>query len=233
MLIVDGLNVYRGELHVVQDVNFIVNEGEIVAILGPNGAGKTTLLESIVGLISPSRGSILFKNQNITHLPPHVRAALGIGCSFGREYLFFEMTVEENIELGIYCEKNKIDKKKNLDWVYNLFPSLRELRKNKVKYLSGGEQQMVSLARALIRKPSFLIIDEASSGLSPKITLTVFKTIEQINKEGITVLLVEQNVKQALKIADVIYIMESGRIVGKFKKSSNEIEKIPKYYFGL
>jgi branched-chain amino acid transport system ATP-binding protein len=233
MLEVKDLAVERGGLQVLRDVSLRVNEGEVVALLGPNCAGKTTLLETIVGVLKPSYGKIIFKGEDITHLPPSKRIAKGLSGVFSREYLFPEMTVEENIELGLYASPLKKKNKEAVEWVYTRFPHLRELRKRYVNKLSGGEQQMVSIARAIIGRPSFLMLDEPTSGLAPKIASAIFNIIADLKNVGTTILLVEQYVARALQVSDRVYILSSGKIVAEsIPKTLLSDKKMLKYYFG-
>jgi branched-chain amino acid transport system ATP-binding protein len=233
MLEVKDLAVERGGLQVLRDVSLRVNEGEVVALLGPNCAGKTTLLETIVGVLKPSYGKIIFKGEDITHLPPSKRIAKGLSGVFSREYLFPEMTVEENIELGLYASPLKKKNKEAVEWVYTRFPHLRELRKRYVNKLSGGEQQMVSIARAIIGRPSFLMLDEPTSGLAPKIASAIFNIIADLKNVGTTILLVEQYVARALQVSDRVYILSSGKIVAEsIPRTLLSDKKMLKYYFG-
>jgi branched-chain amino acid transport system ATP-binding protein len=232
MLSVENLNVFREELHVIKDVSFKVEKG-IVAILGPNGAGKTTLLEAIIGLLTSYSGNIWFKDRNITNLPISERVAMGLSVVLGRDYLFQEMTVEENLELSAYGRRLK-DIKKNLEWIYDIFPRLYELRNKRVKETSGGEQQMLAIGQALIGRPSFLMLDEPSSGLAPKIVAALFDKILDIAQLGTTVLLVEQNVRHTLEISNRVYILVEGKII--FSSSSADLlkdDKIRSFYLGL
>lgn len=234
MLEVKDLAVKRGALQVLRDVSLRVDEGEVVALLGPNCAGKTTLLETIVGVIEPSHGKIVFKGEDITHLPPSKRIAKGLSGVFSREYLFPEMTVEENIELGLYASPLKNKRKEAIEWVYTHFPRLRELRKRYVNKLSGGEQQMVSIARAIVGRPSFLMLDEPTSGLAPKIASAIFNIIIDLKKVGTTILIVEQYVVHALQISDRVYILSAGKIVAESEPKVLLSDKnLLKYYFGL
>ncbi|MEM3587303.1 MAG: ABC transporter ATP-binding protein [Candidatus Jordarchaeaceae archaeon] len=234
MLSINDLYVYRGELQVIRGLSLKVNKGEIVAILGPNSAGKTTLLEAVIGTIKPRKGSIYFMNRNITELNPSRRIAMGMGCVLGREFLFQGMTVEENIELGAYSCSDKTSRRENVKLVYSFFPQLDALRKKKVKDLSGGEQQMVAIGRVLAAKPSFLMFDEPSSGLAPKVVSILFEAIAKMKKEGTTILLVEQNVAQALKLADRAYILESGSIVTESEaKLLLKDDRIRRAYLGI
>ncbi|MEM2889452.1 MAG: ABC transporter ATP-binding protein [Candidatus Bathyarchaeia archaeon] len=234
MLEVKNLTVHRGELCVLRDLSLKVDKGEVVALLGPNCAGKTTLLETIVGVIKPSSGKVIFQGEDITTLPSSKRIAKGLSGVFGREYLFHDMTVQENLELGMYMSPERKNFKETVEGVYKLFPKLRTLSKKYVNKLSGGEQQMVSLARAIIGKPSFLMLDEPTSGLAPKIASEIFGIIADLKKAGTTILLVEQYVMRALQISDRVYILSSGKIVLESKpKALLSDKKLSAYYLGL
>lgn len=234
MLEIKSLTVYRGELCVLKNISFKVNEKETVALIGPNCAGKTTLLESIIGIIKPKSGKISFLGDDITGLPSAKRVAKGLGCVFSREFLFPQMTVQENIELGAYSSKGKVKINERLEWIYTIFPRLRIFRKKKVSELSGGEQQMVAIARGIIGKPLLLMLDEPTSGLAPKIVLEIFNVISNLKKIGTTILLVEQYAKRALQISDRAYVLSSGKITLESEsKALLRDENLKKYYFGL
>lgn len=210
MLKVEKLNVYYDRLHVLKDISFEVNDGEIFSIIGANGAGKTTLLRSIMGLKDIAEGRIIFKGHDITGLKAYERAALGISLSFEGGRILRTLTVEENLRLGAYrIEKNEFEEK--LQFIYNLFPRLEERKKQVAGSLSGGERQMLSISRALMTGPELLMLDEPSFGLAPKIVIEIFDVLKKLNEEtGLTLLLVEQNVKQALKIAHRAMVIEAG-----------------------
>jgi len=211
MLVVKNLEAGYGKVQVLWDISFEINEKEVVCLLGPNGAGKTTTLKVITGLLKPYRGEIFFKGINIKGMPPFKISRLGISIvPEGRE-LFPYMSVEENLLIGL--EKVKDYKKERLEYVYNLFPILKERRKQVAKTLSGGEQQMLAIARALVSNPSLLILDEPSTGLAPKVVSKIFEKLAKLKEEGLTLLIVEQNVRLALEIADRAYLIENGRIV--------------------
>ncbi|MEM1587332.1 MAG: ABC transporter ATP-binding protein [Candidatus Bathyarchaeia archaeon] len=235
MLEVKDLTVYRGELCVFKDLSLRVYDGEVVALLGPNCAGKTTLLETIAGIIKPLAGKIFLKGEDITNLPPYKRISRGIGFVSGREYLFHNMTVEENLELGMYASPEKRNLKEAMEWVFLIFPRLKVLRKKAVSKLSGGEQQMVAIARVLIRRPSFLMLDEPTSGLAPKVVSEIFDTLTKLKKPGISLLLVEQYISRALQISDRAYILSSGKIVLETDAKDllkEDNKKILMHYFG-
>jgi len=210
LLKVEKLNVYYDRLHVLKDISFEVNDGEIFSIIGANGAGKTTLLRSIMGLKDIAEGRIIFKGHDITGLKAYERAALGISLSFEGGRILRTLTVEENLRLGAYrIEKNEFEEK--LQFIYNLFPRLEERKKQVAGSLSGGERQMLSISRALMTGPELLMLDEPSFGLAPKIVIEIFDVLKKLNEEtGLTLLLVEQNVKQALKIAHRAMVIEAG-----------------------
>lgn len=214
MLEVDKVSASYGDLQVLWDVSLKVEEGELVVLLGPNGAGKTTLLKTIIGLLRPKSGSISFLGRRIDSLSPADIIKLGISIVPEGRRLFPHMTVKENLELGAYASKEARERiKDHLEFVYNLFPILKERENQLAGSFSGGEQQMLAIARALMTKPKLLMLDEPSLGLAPKVVLRVFDVIKKIKEEGITILLVEQNVRQALEIADRGYVLENGRIV--------------------
>lgn len=213
MLSVESVSTFYGELQALWDVSIKVDQGELVAILGSNGAGKTTLMKTITGLLKARRGNIRFLGKDIGPLPVHKRVSLGLCYIPAERELFPHMTVIENLELGAYIPEARREYNKQLEVVMQLFPILKERRKQLAGTLSGGEQQMLAIARGLMSSPRLLMLDEPSSGLAPSIAKTLFKTIEQINSEGLTILLVEQNVSEALKVADRGYVLESGRVV--------------------
>ncbi|MDI3497721.1 ABC transporter ATP-binding protein [Archaeoglobus sp.] len=222
LLEVERLNAFYGKAQVLRDVSIAVDEGEAVAVLGPNGAGKTTLLNSICGLVRAD-GRIVFDGRDISALKPHERIKLGIAISPEGRRLFPEMSVEDN--LLIAGDSNK------LDFVYNIFPNLKEKRKQKAKNLSGGEQQMIAIARALMLEPRLLLLDEPSMGLAPIVVENIAERIETIKEElGISILLVEQNTQTALDVADRFYILASGQIVRE--GTIEEMEEIEQEYFG-
>lgn len=212
-LSVQGLNVSYGDIQVLWDVSFEVGEGEVVTVLGPNGAGKTTLMKTISGLHRPSAGSIRFNGRELIGLPPYRVVALGVLQVAEARQLFPEMSVAENLDLGAYLPQARRQRRETLAWVEELFPILAERRKQIAGTLSGGEQQMVAIGRALMGRPKLLMLDEPSLGLAPLVVAAMFATIKRIHSEGISVLLVEQNVHQALGIADRAYVIKTGRVV--------------------
>lgn len=231
LLKIEDLVVNYGSINALNGINISVNRGEIVAILGANGAGKTTSLRTISGLLSAKAGAIYFKGEDITKVPAHKIVSMGIShCLEGRR-VFKTLTVEENLFLGAFTEKN-MDVER-LKWIYELFPRLEERKKQLAGTLSGGEQQMLAIGRALMSKPDLLLLDEPSLGLAPLLVKAIFKTIKEISQAGVTVLLVEQNAKAALKLANRGYVLEVGEIV--FSGTSKELlesEKIQEAYLG-
>ncbi len=235
MLHVKNLNAYYGPIQVLKNCSIHVDQGEIVSIIGANGAGKTTLLLSISGLIDSIKGEITFFERSILGLPPNKIVQTGIAhCPEGRQ-LFSPLTVEENLLLGAYSRKNSSEEeiKKDLEWIYHLFPRLKERSKQIAGTLSGGEQQMLAIGRALMAKPKLLLLDEPSLGLAPKLVETILKTIVELNKNGMTILLVEQNAQKALEIAHRAYVLETGRITLQGKASDlAEDSEIKRAYLG-
>ncbi len=232
MLEVKGLNVYYGLIHALRDVSFEVNEGEIVALIGANGAGKTTTLHTITGLLPSKGGSVVFEGQDITKKPGHTIVRLGMSHVPEGRRVFTGLTVKENLRLGAYT-RPKSEVEDSLKGVYERFPRLEERKNQSAGTLSGGEQQMLAMGRALMAKPRILLMDEPSMGLSPLFVSEVFKIIEDVSKAGTTVLLVEQNAKKALSIADRAYVLETGKIVGSGPASEllND-DAIKKAYLG-
>jgi len=213
MLEVKGINVYYGPLQVLFDVSLSVKEKEIVTVIGPNGAGKTTLLKTISGLLHPKSGSIRFLGEEISSLSAEVVVRRGVAHVPEGRGLFPYMTVLENLQLGAYTKEARSKMKETLEEVFELFPRLKE-RKDQLAYtLSGGEQQMLAIGRALMSRPKLLMLDEPSQGLAPKLVKSVMQTLEELNARGITILLVEQNVHHALNLADRGFVLENGRVV--------------------
>lgn len=233
MLIVNDIDVYYGNIQALKGVSLEVNEGEIVTLIGANGAGKSTLLQTLSGLLKPKRGGIEYLGESIAG-----KAAQGIvkdGISHvpeGRR-VFANMTVEENLDLGAYLRKDRAGIEKDLAHVYELFPRLLERRKQQSGTLSGGEQQMLAMGRAIMAKPKLLLLDEPSMGLAPLMVKNIFSIIETINKEGTTILLVEQNAHMALSVADRAYVLETGKIVlAGTAKELQESEEVKAAYLG-
>ena len=212
MLRVNNIDVYYGEVQALWEVSLQVSEGEYVALLGANGAGKTTTLNTISGLLRPKKGNIEFLGQDLSHVPAHKTAEMGIAHVPEARRLFPEMTVEENLIMGSLPKRAKEKRKESMDWIFTLFPRLKERRHQEAGTLSGGEQQMLAIGRGLMLRPKLLMLDEPSLGLAPFLVDEVFKIIKKINEEGITILLVEQNVMHALNSCTKAYILESGRI---------------------
>ena len=219
MLEVKELNVMRGRLQVIWDVSINVKDGEIVALIGSNGAGKTTLLSTIAGLLKPYSGTILFRNIKISGLPPYTIVNLGISFVPEDRKLFANCSVRENLLLGAYSSRAKGHKKDMLETIYQIFPRLKEREKQLASTLSGGEQRMLTIARSLMSNPELLLVDEPSQGLSPKMASEVFRTLEKLKERGISILLAEQNIYYALKIADRAYVMEVGKVTLEGKSS--------------
>ena len=209
MLRVENINVAYSSVKVLWDVSFNIEEGEIITIIGPNGAGKTTIVKSIMGLLRPTTGTIEYMGHQIHDKPTHIIVKDGISLvPEGRE-LFPRMSVMENLLMGAYTSN---EKEKTLQWVFNLFPRLEERKKQIAGTLSGGEQQMVAIARSLMSRPKLLILDEPSLGLAPLMVQKVFEIIKTLNNEDVTILLVEQNIHHALEISNRGYVLETGRI---------------------
>ncbi len=233
MLRVENVTVYYGKIMALEDVTVYLERGEVVAIIGRNGAGKTTLIKTVMGLVKPLRGRIFFENRDITRLPPWKRAELGIGYVPEGRRLFPYLTVEENLIVGAYLVKSREELVKRLEEVYQLFPRLRERRKQLAKTLSGGEAQMLAIARGLMAGPKLLLMDEPSQGLAPIIVEELFKTIAELRSRGLSILLVEQNARKALEVADRVYVLDTGRIV--YQGTAEEAAKDPairKAYLG-
>ena len=234
MLEVKGINVFRGETQILWDLAMKVERGEIVTVLGANGSGKTTLVESVLGIHHPKTGTITFWDTEITFKPSFLITRMGVSCVPEGRRIFKDMTVYENLEMGAYPEKARASLKETVEWVYSLFPVLKGRRKQIAGTLSGGEQQMLAIGRALMSKPILLLIDELSLGLSPKITKEIYGTIKKLHQDGVTILLIEQNAALALRLSHRSYILETGRIA--LKGSSQELlgnEHIRKAYLGM
>ena len=219
MLEVDKINVFYGDLQALWDVSFEVHEGEKVVIVGANGAGKTTTLRTISGLLKPRSGQIRFLGQRIDGLPPHKIVELGIAHVPEGRRIFPRMTVMENLEMGAYTKRAREKLDDTLEWVFSIFPRLKERRDQIAGTMSGGERQMLAIARGLMSRPKLLMLDEPSLGLAPKLVLKVFEVIQRISEEGVTILLVEQNARLALKFAQRGYVLETGNVVMEGKAS--------------
>ncbi|MBB6281837.1 ABC transporter ATP-binding protein [Geobacillus subterraneus] len=213
MLKVDHIDVFYGNIHALKGVSLEVNSGEIVTLIGANGAGKTTLLKTISGLLKPKNGDIVYEGVSIAGKAAQMIVKQGISHVPEGRRVFANMTVEENLELGAFLRKDKAGIQQDFAKVFELFPRLEERRKQLAGTLSGGEQQMLAIGRALMARPKLLLLDEPSMGLAPLLVKTIFRIIEEINESGTTILLVEQNAHMALSIADRAYVIESGRVV--------------------
>ena len=212
MLKIDDINVYYGAIHALKGISLEVNKGEIVTLIGANGAGKSTTLRTISGLLKPRTGGITFCGKDIAGMPAHKIVREGISQVPEGRRVFAEMTVRENLDLGAFTRKDKDGIAQDLDMVYDLFPRLKERASQVAGTLSGGEQQMLAMGRALMSRPQLLLLDEPSMGLAPMLIKEIFRIIVDINKQGTTVLLVEQNANMALSIANRAYVLETGRI---------------------
>ena len=215
MLEVERLQVRYGDAPALWDVSLTVGDGELVSMVGPNGAGKTTLINSIAGLLPPASGSVRFQGVELSRLPAHAVCAQGVAIVPEGRRLFTVMTVEENLEIGCYVPSARARRSEGLERVYSIFPILRERRRQVAGALSGGMQQMLAIGRALMARPRLLLLDEPSLGLAPTIVDQVFEVIVEIHGEGVSILLVEQNVGKALEIAARAYVLEEGRIVSE------------------
>jgi len=215
MLEVQGIDAGYGDLQALWDVSLRVSEGELVALVGPNGAGKTTTLKVISGLIEPTVGNVLFDGRSLTNEPPHKIVDLGISQVLEGGRVFTELTVLENLELGSFGAKARKAKDENMQRVFDLFPRLQERQRQRAGTLSGGERQMLAIGRALMSAPRLLMLDEPSFGLAPILVEGIFDMITEINRQGVTVLLVEQNVRAALELTERAYVIEHGRVVGE------------------
>jgi branched-chain amino acid transport system ATP-binding protein len=215
MLSIKGVDAYYGHLQALWDVSLEVNEGELVALVGPNGAGKTTTLRVITGLLKPASGSVHFNDQCLDREEAHDIVGLGISQVPEGGRVFAGMSVLENLELGAFLPKARAVKDESLKWVYGIFPRLEERRDQRAGTLSGGERQMLAIGRALMSRPKLLLLDEPSFGLAPILVDHIFEMITEINKQGVTILLVEQNIRAALELASRAYVIENGRAVGQ------------------
>ena len=233
MLEVKNLSVSYGAIEAVKDISFTVNAGEIVSLIGANGAGKTTTLHTITGLVPAKSGSVMYNGVDLLKTHNNKIVTLGMAHIPEGRHVFTRMSVEENLEMGAFSLKDQSDLKKDLDMVYGLFPRLKERRNQMAGTLSGGEQQMLAMGRALMSHPKTILMDEPSMGLSPKLVKEIFSIIRKLHEQGITILLVEQNAKMALSIADRAYVLETGRITmeGDAKELLNN-EQVRKAYLG-
>ena len=233
MLEVKNLSVSYGAIEAVKDISFTVNAGEIVSLIGANGAGKTTTLHTITGLVPAKSGSVMYNGVDLLKTHNNKIVTLGMAHIPEGRHVFTRMSVEENLEMGAFSLKDQSDLKKDLDMVYGLFPRLKERRNQKAGTLSGGEQQMLAMGRALMSHPKTILMDEPSMGRSPKLVKEIVSIIRKLHEQGITILLVEQNAKMALSIADRAYVLETGRITmeGDAKELLNN-EQVRKAYLG-
>lgn len=229
MLTIENLSVNYGMIQAVQNVSLQVNQGEIVSLIGANGAGKSTILRTISGLIHPKEGSIQFLNQDITKTNPQAIVKMGISHVPEGRHVFKDLTVKENLEMGAFLRKDKENFEEDYQTIYQRFPILKDRLKQDASTLSGGEQQMLAMGRALMAKPKLLLLDEPSMGLAPIFIKEIFKIIEAIKEQGTTVLLIEQNAKMALQVADRGYVLESGKLVlsgsGQDLLASDQVQK--------
>lgn len=233
MLKINNLHVSYGAIKALNGISLDVNDGELVSLIGANGAGKTTTLHTIYGLLKATQGEILLDDVNLQKVPNYKIIDLGMSQVLEGRHVFAQMTVLENLYMGAYTVKNKEQVDKNIEWVYTHFPRLKERSKQLAGTLSGGEQQMLAIGRAMMTNPKILLMDEPSMGLSPLLVSEIFSIIEELHKDGITILLVEQNAKMALSIADRAYVLENGRITmsGDAKELLTD-ERIKKAYLG-
>ena len=233
MLEVKDLQVYYGVIQALKGISFHVNQGEVIALIGANGAGKTTTLQTLTGILSPKSGSIVFEGKDLTRTPAHKIVEMGMAHVPEGRRVFADMSVYENLLLGAYTRKDKAEIAESLASVYKRFPRLEERKGQRAGTLSGGEQQMLAMGRALMSKPRIVLMDEPSMGLSPIFVNEIFDIIKSVSASGTTVLLVEQNAKKALSIADRAYVLETGKIVlsGKASDLLNN-DSIKKAYLG-
>lgn len=233
MLIVNDIHTHYGNIHALKGISLQVNKGEIVTLIGSNGAGKSTTLSTITGLLKPTSGQITFNGKNIAARPPSEIVKMGISLSPEGREVFPALTVEENLSLGAFTRTNKGDVKNSYDRVYDLFPRLFERKKQTAGTLSGGEQQMLAIGRSLMAEPQLLMLDEPSLGLAPKLVMVIFDLIQNINKQGTTILLVEQNANMALSIAHRGYVLETGKvIITDNAKALSDNEVVRRAYLG-
>jgi branched-chain amino acid transport system ATP-binding protein len=233
MLEVKNLQVYYGVIQAIKDVSFTVNEGEVIALIGANGAGKTTILHTITGLISAKSGEVLYEGIDLQKIPAHKIVSLGIAHVPEGRHVFAQLSVYENLLMGAFTRKDKAEIEESIQSAYKRFPRLQERKNQMAGTLSGGEQQMLAMGRALMSKPKIILMDEPSMGLSPILVAEIFDIIKSISASGTTVLLVEQNAKKALSIADRAYVLETGKIVlTDDAKKLMDNEQVKKAYLG-
>ncbi len=234
LLTVENVHAYYGNIHALKGISLIVEEGEIVSLIGGNGAGKTTTLRTISGLMKPRTGSIKFDGEDLIQYPPHKLVSKGIAMVPEGRGVFAKLTIAENLEMGAYHRSDKEGIAEDMEYSYTLFPRLRERQKQVAGTLSGGEQQMLATARALMSRPRMLLMDEPSMGLAPVLVDTIFNTIEEVNKQGMTILLVEQNAHMALQIANRGYVLQTGEIVlSDSAKALQQDQTVQKAYLGI
>ncbi|MGN0348558.1 MAG: ABC transporter ATP-binding protein [Roseburia sp.] len=233
MLEIKNLEVHYGVIQALKGISFEVNQGEVIALIGANGAGKTTTLQTITGMIKPSSGAVFFEGQDITRIPGHKIVTMGMAHVPEGRRVFAQLSVYENLKLGAYTRKDKDEVAATMELVYRSFPRLEERKKQLAGTLSGGEQQMLAMGRALMSKPKIILMDEPSMGLSPIFVEEIFRIVREISANGTTVLLVEQNAKKALEIANRAYVLETGAIVlsGDAKEMMHN-DSIKKAYLG-
>ena len=232
ILKVDNINVYYGAIHAIKGISFEVNEGEVVTLIGANGAGKSTTLQTVSGLLHSRTGSIEFNGENLAKIPPHIIVRKGLAQVPEGRRIFQQMSVEENLEMGAYT-RDKSELEGDLEMVYKQFPRLLERRRQIAGTLSGGEQQMLAIGRALMSHPKLLMLDEPSMGLAPILVEQIFDIIRQLNEAGTTILLVEQNAQMALSVAHRAYVMETGKItLSGTGKELAESDQVRKAYLG-
>ena len=234
MLKIDNLTVNYGEIKAIKNISIDVDKGQIVTLIGANGAGKSTLLKTISGLLKPTGGTIEFEGESVLTIPPQTIVSKGIVHVPEGRRIFSGMSVEENLLLGAYLRKDKDNVQKELELVYEKFEILNQRRNQNASTLSGGEQQMLAISRALLTKPKLLLLDEPSMGLAPLIVKQIFELIQSINKDGMTILLIEQNAHKALEVADYAYIIEGGFIkMEGLAKDLKESESVQEIYLGV
>ena len=234
LLKIENLHTNYGAIHALKGISLEVNGGEIVCLIGSNGAGKTTLVNSIVGIVKSSSGKITFDGKDITHVPAHAMTKAGIGISPEGREVFPELTVEENLRIGAFIVKDQNQIKESYERVYALFPRLKERTTQLAGTLSGGEQQMLAVGRALMSNPKMILLDEPSLGLAPNFVEMIFSMIKEINKQGVTVLLIEQNANMALQISQRAYVLENGLV--SMSGNASDIANDPmvkKAYLGM
>lgn len=234
ILQVQDLEAGYGEVQILWGLSLELQPGKLTTMVGSNGSGKTTLLRAVTGLIKPWKGQVTFDGKDVTHLSPHEKAERGLVLVPEARQLFTDMTVLENLEMGATPKAARAEFKQTLDWVYTLLPRLKERQNQIAGTLSGGEQQMVAIARGLMAKPKVLMFDELSLGLSPLLVINLFEVLVKLRKEGLTMLLVEQNVQMALAVSDYAYVLNRGRVETQGEaKQVREMESIKKAYLGL